>query len=215
MKLIQLTISSIIACWVNFLRFTLLGIERLFTHGNPITYLGQHLLNYSFYDDGLLTRAGQMSIKQQADTGFLTDTGLVRFGARDYDPHTGRWTNKDPIGFAGGDVNLYGYVVGNPVNFIDINGLESLWARIKKVAKDFKFEIVFSSSTNNLNDGTPEANELLRRNEISPCVPGRGETNTKNSQGAFDFQELMERRTTYLKCDASACIYKWFIRPNL
>ena len=23
-----------------------------------------------------------------------SDTGLVRFGARDYDPHTGRWTSK-------------------------------------------------------------------------------------------------------------------------
>jgi len=30
------------------------------------------------------------------------DTGLVRFGYRDYDPDTGRWTAKDPIGFSGG-----------------------------------------------------------------------------------------------------------------
>ncbi|MBA2713377.1 MAG: hypothetical protein H0U55_07475 [Rubrobacteraceae bacterium] len=43
------------------------------------------------------------------------DTGLLRFGARDYDPETGRWTAKDPIGFAGGDTNLYGYVLFNPV----------------------------------------------------------------------------------------------------
>ena len=35
------------------------------------------------------------------------DTGLVRFGARDYDPETGRWTAKDPIGFSGGDTNRY------------------------------------------------------------------------------------------------------------
>jgi len=44
------------------------------------------------------------------------DTGLVRFGARDYDPDTGRWTAKDPILFAGGDTNLYGYTdnVGKP-----------------------------------------------------------------------------------------------------
>jgi len=52
------------------------------------------------------------------------ETGLVRFGARDYDPHTGRWTSKDPIGFAGGDPNLYGYVLGDPVNYIDRDGLE-------------------------------------------------------------------------------------------
>ena len=48
-----------------------------------------------------------------------TNTGLVRFGARDYDPYTGRWTAKDPIGFAGGDANLYGYVLGDPINFVD------------------------------------------------------------------------------------------------
>jgi RHS repeat-associated protein len=54
---------------------------------------------------------------------FDPDTGLVRFGARDYDPDTGRWTAKDPIGFAGGDSNLYGYVQNNPVNWIDPLGL--------------------------------------------------------------------------------------------
>jgi len=51
------------------------------------------------------------------------DTGLVRFGARDYDPETGRWTAKDPILFAGGDANLYGYVQNDPVNFTDPEGL--------------------------------------------------------------------------------------------
>jgi len=51
------------------------------------------------------------------------DTGLVRFGARDYDPAIGRWTAKDPIDFAGGDLNLYGYVLGDPVNGVDISGL--------------------------------------------------------------------------------------------
>ena len=38
------------------------------------------------------------------------DTGLTRFGARDYDPQTGRWTTKDPIRFEGDGTNLYGYV---------------------------------------------------------------------------------------------------------
>jgi RHS repeat-associated protein len=38
------------------------------------------------------------------------DTGLVRFGARDYEPETGRWTAKDPIRFLARDTNLYGYV---------------------------------------------------------------------------------------------------------
>jgi RHS repeat-associated protein len=50
-------------------------------------------------------------------------TGLVRFGARDYDPVTGRWTATDPIRFAGGSTNLYAYVLNDPVNFFDFFGL--------------------------------------------------------------------------------------------
>ena len=40
-----------------------------------------------------------------------------------YDPESGRWTSKDPIGFAGGDTNLYGYTWNDPINFIDPIGL--------------------------------------------------------------------------------------------
>ncbi|MCP4346313.1 MAG: hypothetical protein GY795_12400 [Desulfobacterales bacterium] len=54
------------------------------------------------------------------------DAGLVRFGFRDYDPDTGRWTAKDPIRFAGGDSDLYGYCMNNPVNLRDPLGLSSL-----------------------------------------------------------------------------------------
>ncbi len=50
------------------------------------------------------------------------DTGLVRFGYRDYDPETGRWTAKDPIGFSGGDTDLYGYCLNDPVNLSDSGG---------------------------------------------------------------------------------------------
>lgn len=52
------------------------------------------------------------------------DTQLTRFGARDYDAETGRWPAKDPIRFVGGDANLYGYVLRDPVNLIDPNGLQ-------------------------------------------------------------------------------------------
>ncbi len=51
------------------------------------------------------------------------DTSLIRFGYRDYDPETGRWTAKDPILFAGGDSDLYGYCLNDPVNFADPEGL--------------------------------------------------------------------------------------------
>ena len=51
------------------------------------------------------------------------DTKLVRFGARDYDAETGRWTRKDPVRFSGGDTNLYVYVGNDPVNRRDPRGL--------------------------------------------------------------------------------------------
>jgi hypothetical protein len=41
---------------------------------------------------------------------------------RYYDPNTGRFTQEDPIGLAGG-LNLYGFAGGDPVNFSDPFGL--------------------------------------------------------------------------------------------
>jgi len=49
------------------------------------------------------------------------DTGLVHFGAREYDAVTSRWTSKDTGGFSGG-LNLYQYTRGDPVNYIDRDG---------------------------------------------------------------------------------------------
>lgn len=54
---------------------------------------------------------------------YLPSEGLVKFGARMYDPIIGRWLSKDPILFGGGDTNLYGYVANDPVNWTDPSGL--------------------------------------------------------------------------------------------
>jgi RHS repeat-associated protein len=50
------------------------------------------------------------------------DTGLTRFGARDYDAVIGRWTAKDPMRFVASK-NLYEYVWNDPTNLVDLTGL--------------------------------------------------------------------------------------------
>jgi RHS repeat-associated protein len=45
--------------------------------------------------------------------------GFYYMRARYYDPAVGRFISEDPIGFDGGDVNLYAYVLNNPILFID------------------------------------------------------------------------------------------------
>lgn len=73
------------------------------------------------------------------------DTGLLYYRARWYDPQVGRFISDDPIGFQGGDINLYGYVVNNPLNFRDPTGKQRAdrdrpgdieWARGLKKAID-------------------------------------------------------------------------------
>ena len=55
-------------------------------------------------------------------------TGLYYYRSRFYDPKTGSFISADPVGFAGGDTNLYRYVLNNPVNFTDPYGLAVVYA---------------------------------------------------------------------------------------
>jgi len=54
---------------------------------------------------------------------FDSFTGLHFYRARWYDAKIGRFISEDPIGFSGGDINLYGYVKNNPIRFTDPSGL--------------------------------------------------------------------------------------------
>jgi RHS repeat-associated protein len=77
------------------------------------------------------------------------DTGLVRFCYRDYDPDIGRWTAKDPILFAGGDMDLYGYCLNDTVNLVD-----SLGSEFYGVANAGFLGFDYSTSTQNPSQGT-------------------------------------------------------------
>ena len=60
-------------------------------------------------------------------------TGLVNFRMRWYDPETGRWLSKDPIGLSGG-LNLYVLCDDDALNYVDWNG----FGKFKLVTKTVK-----------------------------------------------------------------------------
>lgn len=72
---------------------------------------------------GVLTTDTAPTFQSLGYAGGITDrsTGLVRFGARDYEPGVGRWTAKDPAGLGGG-LDLYAYAFSSPLNWIDVEG---------------------------------------------------------------------------------------------
>jgi RHS repeat-associated protein len=74
------------------------------------------VLSYSNWNDKPVTFAGTLLDDKRDKTG----TWYRR--NRSYDPATGRFTQEDPIGLAGG-LNLYGFAGGDPVNFSDPFGL--------------------------------------------------------------------------------------------
>jgi RHS repeat-associated protein len=52
-----------------------------------------------------------------------SDTGLMFYRARWYDPREGRFISEDPIGFRGRDISFYSYVHNDPLRLIDPTGL--------------------------------------------------------------------------------------------
>ena len=79
--------------------------------------------NYSaFGTQEVMTGVSQVVPFGFAGGMFDKATGLVRFGARDYEPSVGRWVNKDPILFDGGQPNLYVYANNDAVDRVDVPG---------------------------------------------------------------------------------------------
>jgi len=77
---------------------------------------------YTYEPYGATTQSGAANENTQQYTGRENDgTGLYYYRARYYHPQLGRFVAEDPIGLDGG-TNLYAYVNGNPVLYVDPEG---------------------------------------------------------------------------------------------
>jgi RHS repeat-associated protein len=119
-----------------------LGIDEYFTRTDGSgrrTFLGDALGSilaltddagvvqtaYTYEPFGQTTVTGQGNGNPFQYTGRENDgSGLCYYRARYYSPTRQRFISQDPIGFAGGDVNLYAYVGGAPPNWRDPYGLD-------------------------------------------------------------------------------------------
>ena len=86
---------------------------------------------YSFTAGYSIGFGGQFGYYTESNTklsSLASDRGLILCTHRYYDPINARWLTRDPIGYDG-DINLYGYVQGNPVMSVDPSGLkdEVVW----------------------------------------------------------------------------------------
>ncbi len=80
---------------------------------------------YTYEPFGNTAASGTASTNATQYTGRENDgTGLYYYRARYYSPTLQRFISQDPIGFAGGDVNLYAYVGNDSLNEIDPSGLD-------------------------------------------------------------------------------------------
>jgi RHS repeat-associated protein len=91
---------------------------------NGLTNSSGGLTASNSYDSfGNPTNTGFSSRYQFTGREYDPFSGLQFSRARFYDPNLGRFISEDPIGFGGGDVNLFGYVRNNPQNWRDPLGL--------------------------------------------------------------------------------------------
>lgn len=103
--------------------------------------------------------------------GPIAHMGLTRFGARDHDPVTGRWTTKDPLRFRGGLANLYSYVGGDPINRIDPRGLGPFGDWINGVADAgtmfLDWVLGLGPQTRTFGPGSPLARDMMSAPGVS------------------------------------------------
>lgn len=149
---------------------------------------------YTYEPFGSATTSGTASSSSYKYTGREDDgTGLYYYRARYYHPRLQRFIAEDPIGFAGRDVNIYGYVRGNPVTRRDPKGLGPISFAGCTALNAWWQAHDFFSDLNLLEENTRMTRDMLARvdTEMSAC-PGdkRRQAELRNIRAPLELQLL-------------------------
>jgi RHS repeat-associated protein len=181
-----------------------LGSVRLVVNVSDGTIAQQ--LDYDEY--GNITQNTNPDFQPFAYAGGLYDsqTKLVRFGARDYDAISGRWTCKDPIGFKGHLSNLYEYVLNDPVNLFDKNGYQIVYGQ------ETPSNIIMSFNGSNLSTRTVVGGtEIITGNYSAVSGPyGNGAL----PEGVYTVSNLRSRTAKGMVCPGETEGYSLDLNPE-
>ena len=89
--------------------------------GNRVNRISGTSDTYRYDANGNMTHDPYRFSGKETLSGFGID--YMDFGARLYDPVIGRWLSQDPLAFSTPSVSPYSYCAGDPVNFVDPDGM--------------------------------------------------------------------------------------------
>jgi len=105
----------------------MVALNESFTPENPALGSKNRIGDF-FGEEGKMRRVNRLSAQNpRLENGHGYDetaSGMFFYGFRYYDPVTGRWPSRDPIGEYGG-LNLYGFVGNDPLRRWDLLGLKT------------------------------------------------------------------------------------------
>ena len=117
-----------------------------------------------------------------------SETGLVYYNYRYYNPELGRWLSRDPIAEEGGE-NLYGFVNNNPTALFDMNGLKSVGTPQSR--RKLRFKIGFDDTAQATKEMITALNQFKdeMKNTIYKCCKNFGLACDMDVLFEFDYNQ--------------------------
>ncbi|MEW6025779.1 MAG: RHS repeat-associated core domain-containing protein [Planctomycetota bacterium] len=159
--------------------------------------------SYDYYGFGESLSASEQVSNRYRFTGreWDNESSTYRYRAREYNPASGRFTARDPIGYLGG-INIYSYCGSNPVNWIDPSGWVARWPDdVGGEATDLLYRVKRDPWGRPIND-EPAGADLLHRVKRDPW--GRPIPDSESQVELMGFKESVDFLQT--ECDVIGLI---------